>query len=177
MFYIIQMISGCRGTIVWIEVTWKQCHSHLRHDFVLTFLHILPVSFHNGFQEFEVLNMSSMCFNAVDKMMDHAVADLIAQLVVVHKDVTQCLGFQQLVKNMKRYTDSFVWQEKDRKVGQRVTYFGPCICHYKLIVPLLLHALLEKRTFQKKKGMSTRGKCSEGKSIYPWSEEEVQVFM
>lgn len=49
--------------------------------------------------------------------------------------------------------------------------------HYKLIVPLLLHALLEKRTFQKKKGMSTRGKCSEGKSIYPWSEEEVQVFM
>lgn len=52
--------------------------------------------------------MSSMCFNAVDKMMDHAVADLIAQLVVVHKDVTHCLGFQQLVKNMKRYTDLFV---------------------------------------------------------------------
>lgn len=52
--------------------------------------------------------MSPVCFNAVDKMMDHAVADLITQLVVVHKDVAHCLSFQQLVNNMKRCTDLFI---------------------------------------------------------------------
>ena len=70
--------------------------SHLRHDFILTFLHILPIGFHDGFQKLEVLNVSPVRLNAVDKMMDHAVADLIAQLVVVHKDVMHSLGFQQL---------------------------------------------------------------------------------
>lgn len=39
-----------------------------------------------------------MCFDAVDKVMNHTVTNLIAQLVVVHKDVTHCLSFQQLVK-------------------------------------------------------------------------------
>lgn len=77
----------------------RMFYSHLCHDFVLTFLHILPISFHNGLQELEVLYVSSMRFNAVDKMMDHTLADLIAQLVVVHKDVTHCLSFQQLVRN------------------------------------------------------------------------------
>lgn len=76
------------------------CNSHLRHDLVLTFLHVLPISFYDGCQEFEVLNMSAVCFNAVDKMMDHTVADIIAQLVVVHEDVTHRLGFQQLVRNI-----------------------------------------------------------------------------
>lgn len=42
--------------------------------------------------------MFSVCFNAVDKVMDHAVADLIAKLVVVHEDVAQRLCFQQLVR-------------------------------------------------------------------------------
>lgn len=41
--------------------------------------------------------MFSMCFNAVDEVMDHAVADLIAKLVVVHEDVSHRLCFQQLV--------------------------------------------------------------------------------
>lgn len=79
--------------------TMRKPHSHLCHDFVLTFLHILPISFHNSFQELEVLNVSPMCFDAVDEMMDHAVADLVTQLEVVHKDVTHCLSFQQLVKH------------------------------------------------------------------------------
>lgn len=41
--------------------------------------------------------MSSVCFNAVDKVMDNAVADLIAQLVVIHEDVAHRLCFQQLL--------------------------------------------------------------------------------
>lgn len=96
----------------------KKCYSHLCHDLVLTFLHILPISFHNGLQELEILDVSSVCFNAVDEMMDHAVADLIAQQVVVHEDVTHRLSFKQLVKTRVKiqcfrggtssYIDSFV---------------------------------------------------------------------
>lgn len=70
---------------------------HLCHDFVLAFLNILSISPHNGFQELEVLNMFSVCFNAVDEVMDHAFADLIAKLVVVHEDVAHRLCFQQLL--------------------------------------------------------------------------------
>ena len=77
----------------------RECRSHLRHHFVLTLLHILPVGFHDGFQELEVLNVSPVCFNAVDEVMDHTVTDLVAQLVVVHKDVTHRLRLQQLGKN------------------------------------------------------------------------------
>lgn len=77
----------------------RECRSHLRHHFVLTLLHILPVGFHDGFQELEVLNVSPVCFDAVDEVMDHAVADLVAQLVVVHKDVTHRLRLQQLGEN------------------------------------------------------------------------------
>lgn len=43
--------------------------------------------------------MSSVRFDAVDKMMDHPLTDLIAQLVVVHKDVAHRLSFQQLEKS------------------------------------------------------------------------------
>ena len=81
--------------VVWIEMRSER-RSHLRHHFVLTLLHILPVGFHNGFQELEVLNVSPVRFDAVDEVMDHAVADLVAQLVVVHKDVTHRLRLQQL---------------------------------------------------------------------------------
>lgn len=42
--------------------------------------------------------MSSVRFDAVDEVMDDAVADLITQLIVVHKDVTHRLSFQQLEK-------------------------------------------------------------------------------
>ena len=76
-------------------------NSHLCHDFVLTFLHVLPISFNNGLQEHEVLNMSPVRFDAVDEVVNHAVTDLIAQQVVVHKDVTHRLSFKQLVKKQE----------------------------------------------------------------------------
>lgn len=38
-----------------------------------------------------------MRLNAVHKVVDHAVADVVAKLVVVHEDVTHGLGFEQLV--------------------------------------------------------------------------------
>lgn len=71
-------------------------HSHLRHDFVLTLLHVLPIGFDNGRQELEVLDVAAVRLDAVHKVVDHAVADVVAKLVVVHEDVTHGLGFQQL---------------------------------------------------------------------------------
>lgn len=56
--------------------------------------------------------MSPVCFDAVDKMMDHAVADLITQLVVVHKDVTHRLSFQQLADSVKSCTDLILNKRK-----------------------------------------------------------------
>lgn len=81
--------------------------SYLCHDFVLTFLHVLPISFHDGLQEPQVVNTSAMCFNAVDKVMDHTVTDFIAQIVVVHKDVTHRLSFQQLLETKQQQCGLF----------------------------------------------------------------------
>lgn len=61
--------------------------------------------------------MPSVGFNAVDEVMDHAVADLIAKLVVVHEDVAHRLCFQQLSSPRmgeitfwkKKLTDFLVW--------------------------------------------------------------------
>lgn len=41
--------------------------------------------------------MAAVRLNAVDKVVDHAVADVVAELEVVHEDVTHGLSFQQLV--------------------------------------------------------------------------------
>lgn len=46
--------------------------------------------------------MSPVCFDAVDEVMNHAVADFITQLEVVHKNMTHGLSFQQLMKEQKQ---------------------------------------------------------------------------
>lgn len=113
--------------------------SYLCHDFVLTFLHVLPISFHDGLQEPQVVNTSAMCFNAVDKVMDHTVTDLIAQIVVVHKDVTHRLSFQQLLETKQQqcglfYKSFFLivfWLTLTQKwwkfLGKNYYYCEPCI--------------------------------------------------
>lgn len=90
---------------------------HLCHDFVLAFLNVLSISLHNGFQELEVLNMFSACFNAVDEVMDHAVADLIAKQVVVHEDVAHRLCFQQLLS--PRMGEMEILKKNDSFLGSR----------------------------------------------------------
>lgn len=138
-----------------------QCRikSYLCHDFVLTFLHILPISFHNGLQEPEVLNTPPMCFNAVDKVMDHTVTDLIAQIVVVHKNVMHCLSFQQLVT--KQGSIILMQTEKQSKLIS-FRYSGPSagatVC-------------------STKREDTSNGKVRKVLLTYPWSEEEVQMFM
>lgn len=133
--------------------------SYLCHDFVLTLLHILPISFHNGLQEPEVLNTPPVCFDAVDKVMDHTVTDLVAQIVVVHKDVTHCLSFQQLVTKQKSII--FMQTKKNKECFSASVILD-------LLLVLLCVPLKED---------TAKGKVHKVLSTYPWSEEEVQMFM
>lgn len=101
-------------------------HSYLRHDFVLTLLHVLPIGFDDGRQELEVLDVATVRLNAVHKVVDNTVADVVAKLEIVHEDVTHGLGFQQLegdtieifVNITQKLCKGLVW---DWKPGQLMT--------------------------------------------------------
>lgn len=59
----------------------------LSHDNVLTLLDELVLGFHNGLQELEILDVSTVSLSAVDKVLNNTLADLTAQLEVIHEDV------------------------------------------------------------------------------------------
>lgn len=65
---------------------WAQ-RTDLGHDDVLTLLDELVLGFNNSLQELEVLDVSTVSLGAVDKVLDNALADLTAQLEVIHEDV------------------------------------------------------------------------------------------
>lgn len=74
---------------------------HLGHHFVLALLHIFAIGLHYGLQETQVRNTAAMCLYAVYKVMHHAVADLITQVIVVLEDVAHGLCLQKLYKSVK----------------------------------------------------------------------------
>ena len=61
--------------------------SDLSHDDVLTLLDELVLGLDDGLEELEVLDVSAVGLDAVDKVLHHALVDLAAQLEVVHEDV------------------------------------------------------------------------------------------
>lgn len=65
----------------------------LCHDDILTLFDEFIFSFDNRLEEFEVLDVAAVCFDAVDKMLNHALVDLAAQLEVIHKYVLHSDGF------------------------------------------------------------------------------------
>lgn len=69
---------------------------HLRHDHVLTLLHVLALGLDDGVEEVEVLNVAAVRGQAVDEVLQDALRDLAAQLVVVAEDVLHRLRLQQL---------------------------------------------------------------------------------
>lgn len=64
----------------------------------MTFLHIFAIGFDNGLEEAQVLHVTAVGLNAVHEVMHHTVADLVAQVVVVPKDVAHGLCLQKLIK-------------------------------------------------------------------------------
>lgn len=79
----------------WRRATCPPC-PHLRHDHVLTLLHILALSLDDGVEEVEVLDVAAVRGQAVDEMLQDALGYLAAELVVVTEDVLHCLRLQQL---------------------------------------------------------------------------------
>jgi len=69
---------------------------HLGHDHVLTLLHVLALGLDDGVQEVEVLHVAPVRGEAVDEVLQDALGDLAAQLVVVTEDVLHSLRLQQL---------------------------------------------------------------------------------
>ncbi len=66
---------------------------NLCHDDVLTLFDEFILCFDNCLKELEVLHITAVCFDAVDKMLNHALVDLTAQLEVVHEDMLHGDGF------------------------------------------------------------------------------------
>lgn len=78
-------------------------HPHLGHDHVLTFLDVLALGLDDGVEEVEVLDMAAVRCQAVDEVMQHALRDLAAQLVVITEDVLHCLRLQELDMNKEKF--------------------------------------------------------------------------
>lgn len=70
--------------------------TYLSHHHVLAFLHVFAICLHDRLQEPQVLHMAAVCLNAVHKVLDHPVADLAAQVVIVHEDVPHGLCLKEL---------------------------------------------------------------------------------
>lgn len=76
-----------------VEMNSVERRGDLCHDDVLTFFDELVLCFDNSLQKLEVLDVAAVGFNAVDKMLNHTLIDLAAQLEVVHEDVLHGDGF------------------------------------------------------------------------------------
>lgn len=70
-----------------IFVHYDHHKTDLSHDNVLTLLDKLVLGLHNGLQELQILNMSTMGLSTVDKVLNYSLVDLTAQLEVIHEDV------------------------------------------------------------------------------------------
>lgn len=72
--------------------------SHLSHNHILTLLNELSFSFDYSLEELYVLDIPSMGFNAVHKVLNHPLINLTAKLEVIHEDMLHCHCLQDLSK-------------------------------------------------------------------------------
>lgn len=72
--------------------------TYLCHYHILAFLHIFPICFYNRLQKPQVLHVAAVRLDAVHKVLHDPLADLIAEMVVVHEDVPHGLCFQELTR-------------------------------------------------------------------------------
>ena len=69
---------------------------HLGHDHVLALLDVLALGLDDGVQEVQVLHVAPVGGQQVHEVLQHGLADLGAELVVVQEDVLHGLCLQQL---------------------------------------------------------------------------------
>lgn len=70
--------------------------TYLGHDHILALLHVFAVCFHDGLQEPQVLHVAAVGLYAVHKVLHDPLADLVAQVVVVHEDVPHGFRLEEL---------------------------------------------------------------------------------
>lgn len=75
--------------------------TYLGHDHVLAFLHVFAVCFDDGLQEPQVLHVAAVRLDAVHEVLDDPLADLVAQVVVVHEDVPHGLRLEELSRGVR----------------------------------------------------------------------------
>lgn len=72
--------------------------TYLCHYHILAFLHIFAICFYDRLQKPQVLHVAAMCLNAVHKVLYYPLADLIAEMVIVHEDVPHGFCFKELTR-------------------------------------------------------------------------------
>lgn len=79
-----------------MKLVRHRLNTYLGHHHILAFLHIFAICFHDCLQEPQVLHMAAMRLDTVHEVLDDPLADLIAQMIIVHEDVPHGFCFQEL---------------------------------------------------------------------------------
>lgn len=85
-----------------LETTSITQTTDLCHDNVLTLLDELVLGLDNGLQKLEILDMPTMRLSTVDKVLNHTLVNLAAELEVIHEDVLHGDSLQDLGMKQKR---------------------------------------------------------------------------
>ena len=83
-----------------------------------------PFSLDNRLQELDVLDISTVSLDTVDKVLDNPLVDLAAQLEVVHEDVLHRDGFQDLTRE-QGHTDAVKGRARRESPQHRQRAFNP----------------------------------------------------
>lgn len=81
---------------IYAKLVRHRLRTYLGHHHVLAFLHVFAVCFHDRLQEPQVLYMAAVGLDAVHKVLDHPLADLVAQVIIVHEDVPHGFCLEEL---------------------------------------------------------------------------------
>lgn len=71
-------VGQSTGRLIDFERSHLVPTTHFSHDHVLTLLHVLALGLDDSVKEVEVLDVAAMCGQAVDKVLQDALRDLIA---------------------------------------------------------------------------------------------------
>lgn len=83
----------------------------------MTLLNEFPFGLNNSLQELDVLDVSTVSFNAVNKVLHDSLVDLTAELEIVHEDVLHCNRLQDLAQEQERGTRTWLNEEQKGEKG------------------------------------------------------------
>lgn len=84
--------------MTYVKLLKRKPSTYLCHYHILAFLHIFTICFYNRLQKPQVLHVAAVCLDAMHKVLHNSLADLIAEMVIVHEDVPHGFCFQELTR-------------------------------------------------------------------------------